>query len=623
MTTHRTAALLCALALPPGAAVAGPYSGATGLPGPTLREPMPEEIPGLTGDTSVETLLVRVDPAAPGWAMAGAHAVAGAVEVIYEYDDLPGLLCVRVARGGIDAALAAYGLNPAVLHAGRNFVRRAEDQSTPYGIDLVLAPPAWSVAGRGYGAQVAVNDTGIDATHPDLPAPLATVSFMMGETAQDGNTHGTHCSGTVLALDNGEGVVGVAPAASLLNAKVLGNGGSGTTAGVMAGAQWAADNGAHVISMSLGGGDFDQAESDLYAALVANHNVVIVAAAGNSNSNQPHYPSGYASVISVAAVDSAKNKASFSNFGPTVSVCAPGVSVQSTSPNLTTTVSWGGAVKASGFIGGSNFTGVSGEVIDCGFGGEAGDFPPEVAGKIAHIRRRGTDVNGATITFATKCSNAQNAGAIGVIISNNTDGGGVFTGSALDNYPFPIGTVSTADGDDLVANPGTVASVSFQQEGSTYSFKSGTSMACPHVAGVAGLLIGAFKPARISVAQVREALEVSAEDLGDLGRDDVFGHGLVNAEGAYTHLRDTVGVCRLDYNSDGVVNPDDIGDFITDYFTVPPLPGRWGYAVACPGNDPPYDLGYKAAYTPDGAGQCNEPFPDNLGDYVTGYFGGC
>ena len=81
--------------------------------------------------------------------------------------------------------------------------------------------------------------------------------------------------------------------------------------------------------------------------------------------------------------------------------------------------------------------------------------------------------------------------------------------------------------------------------------------------------------------------------------------------------------CNLDYNLDASVNPDDLGDYITDYYTSPAIPGPGGYAIACPGNDPPYHNGYKANYTPDGSGQCNPPFPDNLGDFITAYFQGC
>ncbi|MFN0011704.1 MAG: PKD domain-containing protein [Phycisphaerales bacterium] len=80
--------------------------------------------------------------------------------------------------------------------------------------------------------------------------------------------------------------------------------------------------------------------------------------------------------------------------------------------------------------------------------------------------------------------------------------------------------------------------------------------------------------------------------------------------------------CTLDYNVDGSTNPDDLGDFITDYYTVPHIPGPGGYAIACPENEPPYDAGYKAGFVPGGGGQCDAPFPDNLGDFITSYYGG-
>ncbi|MFN0010964.1 MAG: hypothetical protein ACKVS8_04885 [Phycisphaerales bacterium] len=81
--------------------------------------------------------------------------------------------------------------------------------------------------------------------------------------------------------------------------------------------------------------------------------------------------------------------------------------------------------------------------------------------------------------------------------------------------------------------------------------------------------------------------------------------------------------CRVEYNDDGAINPDDIGDFITDYYTMPGAPGPGAFAVPCPTNEPPFDAGYKAAYTSDGSPQCFPPFPDNLGDYITDYFIGC
>ena len=622
---HAAPALALALALA-APALAGGYAAATGLPGPTLRMPAALEIPGLTTDVHPESVLVRLNPQAAGWEMAGAHSIAGATEVIYEYTGVPGLMCVRVPPGNVDAAIAAYNLNPAVLYAEHNSLRHTMAQSTPYGINLVKAPQAWSRGSKGFGARVSVNDTGFDFGHPDLPTPVATETFITGESVQDGNSHGTHTSGTVGARDNTDGVVGVAPESDLMHAKVLSNAGFGDTAGVMAGVQWAADNGAHVVSMSLGGGDFDQAEADLYAAVVANQNVIILASAGNDNSSTPSYPASYPSVMSIAAVDSNKAKASFSNFGPLISVTAPGVGVQSTVPLFLTSVIYDGVNHAADHISGGQLTSATGRLYQCGFGGTAADFPAGVAGNIALIRRRGTDSNGQTLTFQTKCNNAQAAGAIGVIISNIASAGtGTFTGASNSEYTFPIATISTADGNTLdarlAAGENISTTVSYERTGHSYANFSGTSMSCPHVAGVAGLLIASFKPAKITVAQLRQAIENSAEDLGAPGRDDIFGYGLVNADAAYLYLRDTLHICRLDYNTDGVVNPDDLGDFITDYFTVPPPTGPWGYAGPCPGNAAPYDMGYKAGYTPDGSGQCNPPFPDNLGDFITDYFG--
>ena len=80
---------------------------------------------------------------------------------------------------------------------------------------------------------------------------------------------------------------------------------------------------------------------------------------------------------------------------------------------------------------------------------------------------------------------------------------------------------------------------------------------------------------------------------------------------------------RVDYNLDGTLNPDDLGDYITDYYTSPPIPGPGGYAVSCPGNAAPYDRGYKTGYTIDGLGTCAEPNLDTFGDYITSYFQDC
>ncbi len=102
---------------------------------------------------------------------------------------------------------------------------------------------------------------------------------------------------------------------------------------------------------------------------------------------------------------------------------------------------------------------------------------------------------------------------------------------------------------------------------------------------------------------------------------DLATTGTVNPRNSSSTPSPCPSTCSLDYNQDTVINPDDLGDFITDYFSEPHVPGPGGYAIPCPGNAPPYDAGYKAAFVPGGAGQCNEPFSDNLGDWITQYFG--
>ncbi len=126
-----------------------------------------------------------------------------------------------------------------------------------------------------------------------------------------------------------------------------------------------------------------------------------------------------------------------------------------------------------------------------------------------------------------------------------------------------------------------------------------------------GALATPANPARISVDSPRRLQGFAwAENVGWINLD-------VAVEGQYV----LTNPCVLDYNRDGSLNPDDLGDFITDYYTVPHIPGPGGYAIACPANAPPYADGYKTGYTPDGSGQCNEPFPDNLGDFITDYYG--
>jgi len=478
-------------------------------------------------------------------------------EIVFAYSALPGLMCVRVEGGTVDQAIDVLSQDRSVMYAERDYMRSVLAQDTPYGIPMVGSPAVWSGGtqhSRGAGARLAVLDTGVDLTHPDLPTVVAAETFISGEAVDDYHSHGTHCSGTVLALDNDIGVVGVAPQASLLIGKVLGNGGSGATSGIMAGCQWALDNKADVISMSLGGGSPSQAEQDLYQA-IHDAGTLIVAAAGNSNSDVPSYPGSYPSVMCVAAVDSAYAKASFSNFGATVDISGPGVGVLSTIPQIDATVTWNGTARDGNPLTGSQTGTITRPVYYCNQGLSAADFPAAVSGNIAHIRRGGA-------TFASKVQLALDAGAVGVVISNNAAGN--FNGTLNVGYPAIVLAMSQADGDALQGLNGTSVTLTNGMVGHTYASYSGTSMATPHVAGVAGLLIASRLPGHVSATEIRQALEASAQDLGTPGRDDTFGHGLARADLGIAWLNAN-GVCPADINDDGGVDGDDVIQFFTSW----------------------------------------------------------
>lgn len=228
-------------------------------------------------------------------------------------------------------------------------------QTVPYGIPLIKADKVQAQGYKGANVKVGIIDTGIASSHTDLKV-VGGASFVSGESYNtDGNGHGTHVAGTVAALDNTTGVLGVAPNVSLYAIKVLNSSGSGTYSAIVSGIEWATQNGLDVINMSLGGPSgstaLKQAVDKAYAS-----GIVVVAAAGNSGSsgsqNTIGYPAKYDSVIAVGAVDSNKNRASFSSVGSELEVMAPGVSVYSTYPSNTYT-SLNGTSMASPHVAGA------------------------------------------------------------------------------------------------------------------------------------------------------------------------------------------------------------------------------------------------------------------------------
>ena len=201
-----------------------------------------------------------------------------------------------------------------------------------WGIDAVHAPAAWDTT-EGAGVRVAIIDTGINIKHKDLQGKVdggydAISKSEQADAYQDQNGHGTHVAGTVGALRDGKGVVGVAPKARLYAVRVLDADGSGSLSDVIDGIIWCANNGIQVANMSLGS---SQPSDTMRRALAyaKSRGVVVVAAAGNSG-GAVGYPGAYPEVIGVAASDSDGKLASFSSRGPEVDFIAPGVYVVST-----------------------------------------------------------------------------------------------------------------------------------------------------------------------------------------------------------------------------------------------------------------------------------------------------
>lgn len=201
-------------------------------------------------------------------------------------------------------------------------------QTTPWGVTKIEAPTAWS-ASQGTGVKVAVLDTGIDRDHLDLKNNLAGGynTIITWRTWDDDNGHGTHVAGTIAAVDNTIGVVGVAPQVKLYGVKVLDRRGYGYLSDIIEGLDWAIKNQMQVVNLSLGGGGNDSFHQAIQRTVAAG--VVVVAAAGNSG-GAVIYPAAYPEVIAVSATDQSDTLASWSCRGLEVDLAAPGVTINST-----------------------------------------------------------------------------------------------------------------------------------------------------------------------------------------------------------------------------------------------------------------------------------------------------
>ncbi|HZH98586.1 MAG TPA: S8 family peptidase, partial [Fimbriimonadaceae bacterium] len=288
----------------------------------------------------------------------GAEYVAGEILVKFKPTYLSGKLSALAATGAtvenelrqigvshinlpanlsVPQAIAYYRSLPSVEFAEANYVRKAlfrpNDSlySQMWPMSKINIERAWDVAQGAPTVVIAVLDTGVDLTHPDLVGKLVQGTDTIDNDSDPSDTqgHGTHVAGTVAAnTNNGIGVAGVGFNCRIMPIRVLGNSG-GSDATVAAGITYAVNNGAKVINMSLGGpAPSTTLQNSMQFAV--SRGVLPVAAAGNDGVTDPGYPAFYDEAIAVAATDQNDARASFSNYGDWVDVAAPGQGILST-----------------------------------------------------------------------------------------------------------------------------------------------------------------------------------------------------------------------------------------------------------------------------------------------------
>ncbi len=467
---------------------------------------------------------------------------------------------VRLEKGAdIDKVIESYLASGLVAEAEPNFMRYPQAVFSPddayyseqWAVNTNDARLAWSIRRPDQPVIVAVIDTGIDYTHPDLRDNIwinevekngepgveddgnGYVDDVYGWDFADNDAdpmdksgHGTHVAGIIGAMgNNGTGVAGISWNVRLMPLKVMGDGATAMYGSdILEALEYARKQGATVFNCSFGGPSYSGIEYSVYKSMQQTGGLV-VCAAGNAgvDVDQPgkaSYPASYdlANIISVAASDRGGNLGSFSNFGrKSVDLMAPGVDILSTHTGSASSVSTeaeviqvsnGMANVASGltFAGTTGPEGIAGTLVDCGYG-YLDEMPDAVRGNIALVKRGSID--GQAFNFKDKVANVVAKGAIGAVIYNNVPGD--FEGSlGSPGAWFPVVAIAGEDGETLarVAPVGIRLVNRIIDDRNLYKLMSGTSMAAPYISGLVALM-RARQP-DLGFAQVKSAILANA-----------------------------------------------------------------------------------------------------------------
>ena len=296
----------------------------------TRRRLLGSAVTGAVGTLGVGSASARPDEWIVGIdsQAAASAATAAAAEVRHKLDF--GEFGKAVAGRFPETAVERLRQRSDVSYVERDGTAHALAQDLPWGVDRIDAEIAHGSGDTGAGVDVAVLDTGIDSDHPDLQANLGAGKAFVSCSGSncnyawdDDNDHGTHVAGTIGAVDNSQGVVGVAPGVTLHAVKVLNDWGGGSYSDIAAGIEYVADQGWDVANMSLGGSSGSTTLKNA-VSYAYNNGVLLTGAAGG-------YPAEYSEVIAVSKTDCQDVPENLPS-GTAVDVVAPGQNILSTVP---------------------------------------------------------------------------------------------------------------------------------------------------------------------------------------------------------------------------------------------------------------------------------------------------
>ena len=325
--------------IPDTQSMAGAEPAGTDLP-PVADELLVKFAPGTTPEAAAAILAARgmtVKRYVPGidWYIASLapraakDSSAGASTALAETESMLANAQSSLAQSGSVSVVEPNAQGAAALHPSD------PDYNSPnlvYAPQKINAEAAWDVTTGQASLVVAVVDSGVSLTHPEFAGRLvAGYDFVGGDTdPSDAYGHGTHIAGIIAAaINNGQGIVGIAPNVKIMPVRVLNNFGQGNWGNWASGIVYAVDNGAKVINLSLGSTVFSQIGYDAIR-YAYDHGIVVVAAAGNNGNAGPFYPASWDETIAVGATDQNDNVWSLSNHGAYVDLSAPGWSIWST-----------------------------------------------------------------------------------------------------------------------------------------------------------------------------------------------------------------------------------------------------------------------------------------------------